>query len=106
MFHGSTALAFILVRKSDHKCNQMSASANIYIFCLQTLSLKRDKRELELKVQEQEEELDEQAGQIQILEQVCLGLRIFCILKVLLCLNRRQNTSQICVRGFCEFKIS
>ena len=65
-------LAFILVRKSD-KCNQVSASANIYIFCLQTLSLKRDKRELELKVQEQEEELDEQAGQIQMLEQVCLG---------------------------------
>ena len=34
------------------------------------LNLKRDKRELEIKVQEQEEELDEQAGQIQMLEQV------------------------------------
>ena len=34
------------------------------------MSLKRDKRELELKNQEQEEELDEQAGQIQILQQV------------------------------------
>ena len=34
------------------------------------LALKKDKRELELKLQDQEEELDEQAGKIQILEQV------------------------------------
>ncbi len=39
-------------------------------FGLQVLLLKRDKRELELKVHDQEEELDEQAGQIQMLEQV------------------------------------
>lgn len=34
------------------------------------MALKRSKHELEMKIQEQEEELDEQAGQIQHLEQV------------------------------------
>ena len=38
--------------------------------CLQVVSLKRGKHELELKLREQEEELDDQAGQIQQLEQV------------------------------------
>eukprot|EP00794_Sanderia_malayensis_P013873 gene13873-15321_t len=40
------------------------------------LTLKRDKRDLELKVQDQEEELDEQAGQIQMLEQAKLRLEM------------------------------
>ena len=38
--------------------------------CFQVVSLKRVKHELELKLREQEEELDDQAGQIQQLEQV------------------------------------
>lgn len=36
----------------------------------QAIVLKRSKHELEMKVQDQEEELDDQAGQIQQLEQV------------------------------------
>ena len=38
----------------------------------EVISLKRLKTELESKLQEQEEELDEQAGVIQQLEQVCV----------------------------------
>lgn len=38
--------------------------------CFQVVALKKTIRELEQKVQDQEEELDDQAGQIQMLDQV------------------------------------
>lgn len=38
--------------------------------CFQVVALKKIIRELEQKVQDQEEELDDQAGQIQMLDQV------------------------------------
>ena len=38
--------------------------------CFQVVALKKAVRELEQKVQDQEEELDDQAGQIQMLDQV------------------------------------
>ena len=43
----------------------------------EVMALKKSKNELEAKLKDQEEELDEQAGQIQQLEQVCvsIGLR-------------------------------
>jgi len=40
------------------------------IGCFQVVALKKIIRELEQKVQDQEEELDDQAGQIQMLDQV------------------------------------
>ena len=46
--------------------------------CCQVMKLRQAKNELERKVQDQEEELDEQAGTIQQLEQVlvlCFALR-------------------------------
>ena len=46
--------------------------------CYQVMKLRQAKNELERKVQDQEEELDEQAGTIQQLEQVlvlCFALR-------------------------------
>lgn len=42
----------------------------LFVFCFQVVALKKAIRELEQKVQDQEEELDDQAGQIQMLEQV------------------------------------
>ena len=48
-----------------------SYMANIVlILTLQAVTLKRQLRENEMKIQDQEEELDEQAGLIQQLEQV------------------------------------
>lgn len=46
------------------------------MFHFQSVSLKKNIRELEQKVQDQEEELDEQAGEIQILEQAKLRLEM------------------------------
>ena len=37
---------------------------------MEVANIKKKKRELEAKIQDQEEELDDQAGQIQMLEQV------------------------------------
>lgn len=42
----------------------------LFVICFQVVALKKAIRELEQKVQDQEEELDDQAGQIQMLEQV------------------------------------
>ena len=44
---------------------------------LQVVSLKRVKHELELKLREQEEELDDQAAQIQQLEQVIMMIHLY-----------------------------
>ena len=44
---------------------------NVFPFrCFQVVALKKTIRELEQKLQDQDEELDDQAGQIQMLEQV------------------------------------
>ena len=43
--------------------------SKLFLF-LQVVALKKSIRQLEQKVQDQEEELDDQAGQIQMLEQV------------------------------------
>lgn len=42
----------------------------MYLDCFQVVALKKTIRELEQKAQDQEEELDDQAGRIQQLEQV------------------------------------
>ena len=54
-----------------YKVVKSVAGMNVNVsLCRQVFSLKRLKSELEAKLQEQEEELDEQAGVIQQLEQV------------------------------------
>ncbi len=53
------------------------------------MQLKRLKAELEAKCNEQEEELDEQAGTIQQLEQVC----ILQLQKVYTCMSIKLNKS-------------
>lgn len=46
-------------------------NVNCFPFCCsQVVALKKTIRELEQKLQDQDEELDDQAGQIQMLEQV------------------------------------
>ena len=46
-------------------------NVNCFPFCRsQVVALKKTIRELEQKLQDQDEELDDQAGQIQMLEQV------------------------------------
>jgi len=44
----------------------------LFFLRFQVVALKKAIRELEQKVQDQEEELDDQAGKIQMLEQVSL----------------------------------
>lgn len=49
----------------------MFENVNCFPFCSsQVVALKKTIRELEQKLQDQDEELDDQAGQIQMLEQV------------------------------------
>lgn len=49
----------------------MFENGNCFPFCFsQVVALKKTIRELEQKLQDQDEELDDQAGQIQMLEQV------------------------------------
>ena len=43
---------------------------DLLVMCLQVVTLKKNMRALEEKISEQEEELDDQAGTIQQLEQV------------------------------------
>lgn len=44
--------------------------------------VKKQLRDLEAKVKDQEEELDEQAGSIQMLEQVCAGIYLDLFLQL------------------------
>ena len=50
--------------------------------CFQAVALKKTIRELEEKVQDQEEELDDQAGKIQMLEQVSVAYPLSQLLKL------------------------
>ncbi|CAG5121919.1 unnamed protein product, partial [Candidula unifasciata] len=71
--------------KMDHqstldKCERLEKEMNDLLLTgkdnSEAVALKRSKHELEMKIQEQEEELDDQAGQIQQLEQAKLRLEM------------------------------
>lgn len=64
---------FYFVRLRFRPAFSLVCSRGLTVFflgCFQVVALKKTVRELEQKVQDQEEELDDQAGQIQMLDQV------------------------------------
>ncbi|BFZ18652.1 hypothetical protein BsWGS_21691 [Bradybaena similaris] len=68
------------LQSTTEKCERLEKEINDLLLTgkdnSEAVTLKRSKHELEMKIQEQEEELDEQAGQIQHLEQAKLRLEM------------------------------